>query len=221
MGDRIRQAGAVAWAAVGLAAVIALLGYVAYVVRVIWPPLILAAAIVFLLNPVVTRLQGRRVPRALGTAFSYLGVAAVVGLTILLVAPLATDQYDDLAQEWPELRADLEERIDDLSERSERDDWPIKIPTYEEIEDQLRGNDDFDTDHDGVIDPDERQARFADQLDTARELALQRVPRRHHLRARADHRLLPAGRPAPHPRRPPSPRARAGPGGRDGPDAAG
>lgn len=173
MDQRIRQAGAVAWAGMGIAAVVAVLGYLAYVVRVIWPPLILAGAIVFLLNPVVTRLQERRIPRALGTAFAYLGIVSIVGLTVLLVAPLATDQYDDLAEEWPELRQDLEDRINDLSERSEEDDWPIKIPTYEEIEDQLRGDDDVDADHDGVISSEERQERFADQLDTAREILLQ------------------------------------------------
>jgi predicted PurR-regulated permease PerM len=172
MGDRIRHAGAVAWAFVGIAAAVALLGFVAYVVRVIWPPLILAAAIVFLLNPVVTRLQHRRLPRALGTAFAYLGVVAVVTLVVLLVAPLATDQYDELAEEWPELRQDLEDSVDDLSERSEEDDWPIQIPTYDEIEDQLRGANDTDADHDGVISSEERQDRFADQLDTAREVLL-------------------------------------------------
>ncbi len=172
MGDRIRQAGAVAWACVGLAALVALLGLVAYVVRVIWPPLILAGAIVFLLNPIVVRLQRRGVPRALGTASAYLGVVAVTGLTILLVAPLATDQYDELADEWPELREDLEDNINDLSARSERGDWPIKIPTYEEFEDQFRGETRSDTNHDGVIDADERQERFADQIDTARELLL-------------------------------------------------
>ena len=172
MGDRIRHAGAVAWAFCGIAAAVAILGYLGYVVRVIWPPLILAAAITFLLNPVVTRLQQRRIPRALGTAFAYAGVVAVVTLVVLLVAPLATDQYDELAEEWPELRQDLEDSIDDLSERSEEDDWPIQIPTYDEIEDQLRGNDDADADHDGVVSPEERQDRFADQLDTARELLL-------------------------------------------------
>ena len=172
MGDRIRHAGAVAWAFCGIAAAVALLGFVGYVVRVIWPPLILAAAIVFLLNPIVTRLQQRRIPRALGTAFAYLGVASVVTLVVLLVAPLATDQYDELAEEWPELRQDLEDSVNDLSERSERDDWPIQIPTYDEIEDQLRG-DDGDADHDGVLSSEERQERFADQLDTAREVLLQ------------------------------------------------
>ena len=57
-----------------------LLGLVAYVLRVIWPPLILAGAIVFLLNPVVTRLQARHIPRALGTGLSYLGVVAATVL---------------------------------------------------------------------------------------------------------------------------------------------
>lgn len=173
MVERIRRAGAVCWALCGIAALLAILGYVAWVVRVIWPPLILAGAIVFLLNPVVTRLQHRHIPRALGTAFSYAGVAAVVALTIVLVAPLATRQYDELAEEWPELRQDLEDSVDDLSERSVEDDWPIEIPTWQELEDQFSGSDGADVDGDGVVSPEERQDRFADQLATARELGLQ------------------------------------------------
>ncbi len=162
-----------AWAGVGIAAVLGLLGFVAYVVRVIWPPLILAGAIVFLLNPVVTRIQRPHVPRAAATGLAYLGVVLVFVVIGLLVAPLASNQYEDLADEWPELRQDLEDSVDDLSERSEEDDWPIKVPTYEELEDQFRGDQKADKNHDGVIDADERQDRFAAQLDTARELALQ------------------------------------------------
>jgi predicted PurR-regulated permease PerM len=172
MVERIRHAGTVCWALCGVAAVLALVGIVAWVFRVIWPPLILAGAIVFLLNPVVTLLQRRHIPRALGTAFSYLGVAAFVTLVIVLVAPLATRQYEDLAEEWPELREDLEQQIDDLSERSVEDNWPIEIPTYAELEEQFSGDTTADVDGDGVISPEERQDRFADQLDTARELLL-------------------------------------------------
>ena len=172
MVERIRRAGAVSWALVGVASLIALFGLLAWVLRVIWPPLILAGAIVFLLNPIVTRLQRRHIPRVLGTAFSYLGVAAVVTIVVLLVAPLATEQYDDLAAEWPELRQDLQDSIDDLSERSEEDNWPIQIPTYDELEAQFTGDESVDTNGDGDVSPEERQDRFADQLDTARELAL-------------------------------------------------
>src|SRR3546814_16161172 len=94
MVDRIRRAGAVSWALCGVAALVALIGLVAWVLRVIWPPLILAGAIVFLLNPVVTRLARRHIPRALGTDLSYLPVAGVVALVWAPVAPLATRQYE-------------------------------------------------------------------------------------------------------------------------------
>ena len=78
--ERIRQAGAVAWAFTGMAVVVALLLFLGYTVRVIFPPLVLAGVIVFLLNPVVTALQRRHVPRALGTGGAYLAVAGVVAL---------------------------------------------------------------------------------------------------------------------------------------------
>jgi predicted PurR-regulated permease PerM len=172
MVDRIRQAGAVCWAVCGIAAVVVLLGLLAYVLRVIWPPLILAGAIVFLLNPIVTRLQGRHIPRALGTGLAYLAVVALTVLVGVLVAPLATRQYDDLAERWPELREDLEKDINDLSERSEENEWPIRIPTWQELEDQFSAQDAADTDGDGQISKEEEQDRFASQIDTARQLAL-------------------------------------------------
>jgi predicted PurR-regulated permease PerM len=169
MTERIRRAGQVAWALAGMAAVLALLLLLGWVVRVIWPPLVLAGAIVFLLNPVVSALQRRRVPRALGTALSYLGVVAVVGLAVLLIAPMARRQWDDLADRWPELRDNLEEDVDELSARSRRDDWPIEIPTATEFEDALGGETAVDTED---LSPDERQERLFDQIDTARELGL-------------------------------------------------
>ncbi|CAN5665151.1 AI-2E family transporter [soil metagenome] len=138
MDQQVRRAGQLSWAFLGLAALVALLGLVGWYVRVIWPPLIFAAAIVFLLNPVVTFLQGRGVPRVFGTALSYLGFFAVIALAVIGVAPLAADQADELSDEWPELRADLEERVDDLAARSEN--WIIQLPTVAEIEDQFGGN---------------------------------------------------------------------------------
>ena len=74
MSERIRGAGQVAWALVGLALLLAVLGLVAWELRVIWPPLVLAGAIVFVLHPVVTALHRRGIPRVLGTALTYLGI---------------------------------------------------------------------------------------------------------------------------------------------------
>jgi predicted PurR-regulated permease PerM len=169
MTERIRRAGQVSWSIAGMAAVLALVLLLGWTVRVIWPPLVLAGAIVFLLNPAVTHLQGRGLPRAAGTGLAYLGVVAVVVLAGLIVAPMAREQWDDLSDRWPELRDDLEDDVDDLSERSRDDDWPIEIPTAEELEDAIAGNDGAG---DGELSEDERQERLFDQLDTARQLGL-------------------------------------------------
>ncbi|MGH9138754.1 MAG: AI-2E family transporter [Acidimicrobiales bacterium] len=156
MVERVRRAGQISWAVVGVVALLVLLGIVAWFFRVIWPPLILAGAIVFVLNPVVTWLQRRHIPRALGTGLTYLGVVGVVVLISVLVAPLAQNQADDLADEWPELRANLEEDINDLSRRSEEDNWPVHIPTWDELGDSF--SDDNRT--------------FEEELDRVRELGL-------------------------------------------------
>ena len=135
MSERIRHAGAVAWAVVGLASLLALVGVLAWFVRVIWPPLILAGAIVFILNPVVTWEQTRGVPRAIATGLAYLGVVLLLALAVLLVYPLARDQGEQLGDDWPDIRRDLEHRLDDLAAKS--DDWPIKVPTWQEFEDEF------------------------------------------------------------------------------------
>ncbi|HEV2071808.1 MAG TPA: AI-2E family transporter [Acidimicrobiales bacterium] len=135
MRERIRRAGQVAWALVGLTAVLALVALAAWSIRVVWPPLILAGAIVFLLNPAVTALQRRRVPRVAGATLSYLAFFAGVGLVGLIVAPLAADQTEDLADELPRLRANVERWVNDRAEESE--DWIVTLPSVGEIESQV------------------------------------------------------------------------------------
>jgi predicted PurR-regulated permease PerM len=171
--ERIRMAGTVAWAFTGMAVMVALLLFLGYTVRVIWPPLVLAGIIVFLLNPVVTALQRRHVPRALGTAATYLGVAGVVVLAGFLIAPQARAQWNDLSADWPELRDKIEKWVDDRAEDSQENDWPVEIPTFAELEDTLsNGPDAADADHDGEVTAEERQERLFDTIDNAREIGL-------------------------------------------------
>ena len=141
MTERIRRAGAVAWAVVGIVVMLAIVGYGAWFLRVIFPPLVLAGAIVFILNPVVTRFQQRGIPRAAGTALSYLGVLGLLFLVGLLVAPLVQHQAEDLSEQYPELRKDVERSIDDLSVRSKKNNWIVEIPSVKEIEDQIGAGD--------------------------------------------------------------------------------
>jgi predicted PurR-regulated permease PerM len=116
--EHICKAGQVAWAAVGVAVLLVLVGLVAWSVRVIYPPLILAGAIVFLLNPLVTFLQHRGIPRVVGAGAGYLGFFAVVALAVLALRPLVTDQVDQLRHQWPELQGKVEDWIDARAEDS-------------------------------------------------------------------------------------------------------
>lgn len=119
MQSNIRRAGQVAWALVGMAAVLAILGMLAWEVRVIFPPLILGGAIVFLLNPLVTLLQRRGIPRAAGAALAYLGVAAVLVGAGLVVFPIAATQVNQLDKDYPAIEARVERWIDDRAVDSE------------------------------------------------------------------------------------------------------
>jgi len=118
MHPKIRRAGQLAWALVGIAAVVGILGVVALQVRVIFPPLILAGAIVFLLNPIVTALQHRGVPRALGAALAYVGVLAVIVLAGIGLFPIAAEQVDQLEDDMPAIQGRVERWVDDRAEES-------------------------------------------------------------------------------------------------------
>lgn len=131
MTEHLRRAGQVSWAVVGIAALVAVVGVVCWTVRVIFPPLILAGAVVFLLNPVVTRLNRRGIRRSAATGLAYLGVAALVGLLGLLVVPLAIDQGEQLADDWPAIEAKAERWIDERAEESTGTFWEF---TREELE---------------------------------------------------------------------------------------
>lgn len=137
--DRFTAAGKSAWGLLGVAAVTAVVFWIAYRFRMIFPHLVFAGAIVFILNPIVDRLERRRIPRVGGTAIAYLIVVGIFALGGLLLAPLVQSQAEQLAEDWPEIRDDLIDRLDEWAERSEEDNWPIAIPTWDELQDQLGG----------------------------------------------------------------------------------
>jgi predicted PurR-regulated permease PerM len=116
--SNIRRAGQVAWALVGIAALIAVLGVVALKVRVVFPPLVLGGAIVFLLNPIVTALQHRGVPRAAGAGLAYVGVLAVIVGAGVGLFPIASHQFDELENDMPRIQARVERWVDDRAAES-------------------------------------------------------------------------------------------------------
>ncbi|MEJ7582893.1 MAG: AI-2E family transporter [Acidimicrobiales bacterium] len=156
MEERIRTIGKAAWWLLGITLVVALIGYVGYVIRVIFPPLVLAGIIVFLANPIVGALHRRGLPRVLGTAATYLAFFLTIGLVGVLVSPLVAQQFDDLSERFPKVREDFEDKIDEYHDRSVENDWIIKIPTVKQIQEEAGGGD---------------EAKLSDQVTTLRKVA--------------------------------------------------
>jgi len=112
----LRRAGSVGWAIVGLALAVAVFFWIASKVAVVFPPLILAGMIVFLLNPVVTWLNDRGLPRAAGAGLAYLVFLSAVTVMVLLAIPAIQDQAHDLSERWPEVQDRIEHWIDERAE---------------------------------------------------------------------------------------------------------
>lgn len=114
-GDRLRRAGIAAWSIIGLL----ILGYVVVralvMIRVIFPPLVLAILIIYLLNPIVTRLEQRGLKRTLGTLASYIVVLGGLTLIIVASAPLVSRQVTHFRDEWPEFKLDLARSVQDVA----------------------------------------------------------------------------------------------------------
>ncbi|MDQ3569972.1 MAG: AI-2E family transporter [Actinomycetota bacterium] len=123
MTERLRRAGQVSWAVVGVAALLAIVALIVWTLRVVLPPLILASTIVFLLNPAVSGLQRRRVPRAAGAGITYLAVVGVIVAAGVLLVPLAGAQARELSREWPGIKARTERWVDDRAQESKGRFW--------------------------------------------------------------------------------------------------
>ncbi len=88
-----------------------------YLLRVLWPPLVLAGAVVYLMSPLVDRMQKWHIHRLLGSFVSYLlflGLGVLVGF---LVVPVIGDQLAAFSDQIPQLVEDIGVFLVDLGER--------------------------------------------------------------------------------------------------------
>lgn len=137
IGDReegLRRLGVAAWSLLGT---ILLLGVVSWLVLQVWiiiPPIVLAIAIVYVLNPVVNALHGRGVARWLGSCLSYIALLGLLTLVGLLVMPSLAEQGGDLVDNFPEIYDGLIVELEDLAGRVGIN---IDLPDYESLRDGL------------------------------------------------------------------------------------
>ena len=137
--SRLRRVGVAAWSLLGT---LLLFGAILWILGKVWlvvPPIVLAIAIIYLLNPVVTRLHNRGVARWLGSCVSYIVLMGVLTLLGFLVIPSITSQGRELADNFPQIYDDLIIDLQNFAADIGFDD--LDLPTFEELRDQLSEGD--------------------------------------------------------------------------------
>lgn len=126
--DRLVQWALRIWATVGAAVLVGALWWVLREpIRLVLPPVAIAAVIIYLLNPAVHTLASRGVPRALGTLFAYVAAGAVLWGGLAVVGPLVVDQGRELVAELPAIGASLQSWINEQLTR-------LGVPAAQQVE---------------------------------------------------------------------------------------
>lgn len=99
---RFLKWGIVAWATIGVLIVVGVVLWALTRVTEIFPPLVLALITVYLLNPVVTRLEGWGVRRLFGSCMTYLFGVALVAVALGFLIPALIDQGQAFARDLPD-----------------------------------------------------------------------------------------------------------------------
>jgi predicted PurR-regulated permease PerM len=129
-GERLRRAGIAAWSVIGLLILTVVAFWALLKISIIFPPLVLALLIIYLLNPVVARLERRGIRRGWGVFLAYIFAAGVIALLVLALSPFVSKQISQFADEAPKFRQELVSSIDDAANWVE-DRLNITIDTSE------------------------------------------------------------------------------------------
>jgi predicted PurR-regulated permease PerM len=84
-------------------------------IRIIFPPLILAILIIYLLNPIVSRLEQRRVSRVWGTLLAYVVVLGTTFVLVVAISPFISRQIQSFSNDWPEFKVQIVTAADDAT----------------------------------------------------------------------------------------------------------
>jgi predicted PurR-regulated permease PerM len=78
-----------------------------YRIRIIFPPLVLALLLIYLLNPPISRLERRGMPRGLAATLVFVAAVALLVFIGVALFPFLSDQVSNFADEWPGFRDEL------------------------------------------------------------------------------------------------------------------
>jgi predicted PurR-regulated permease PerM len=131
----VRRVGVFSWSVIGLALFVALIGWLLIEGRIILAPLLVSVVFIFLLNPIVSYLKRRGVPRVVGTGIGFLILLGVLILLGALVIPSVVDQATSFTETFPEIFDNTQGQLTDLITYFGFE--PVELWTYDQLVDYL------------------------------------------------------------------------------------
>jgi predicted PurR-regulated permease PerM len=112
----MRRAALAVWTVIGSFMIIGVLAWVANEVRIIWLPLVFAAGLVIILDPIASAVQRAGIPRLIGTIFAFLVFAGFLVAIGFLAVPTVQEQAAEFGQRLPVLYDETIEFLRDTSD---------------------------------------------------------------------------------------------------------
>lgn len=101
--DRVRKAALIVWTVIGALVILAVVAWSANQVRIIWLPLVFAAGLVIILDPIASSVQRAGIPRIVGTVFAFVVFAGFLVAVGFLAVPTIQEQAADFGARLPML----------------------------------------------------------------------------------------------------------------------
>lgn len=114
--DRIRRAALIVWTVIGSFVILAAVAWAANEVRIIWLPLVFAAGLVIVLDPIASSLQRAGIPRLIGTVFAFVVFVGFVTAIGFLAVPTIQTQAADFGARVPVLYDETIEFLQDTGD---------------------------------------------------------------------------------------------------------
>ena len=134
-GRGLRRVGIAAWSLLGTLLLLWAIGWILLKFWIILPPVVIAFVMIYVLNPIVTRLEDRGVARWLGSCLSYTILLGLLTLLGYLIIPSIVDQSAELADNFPTIYDDLAGDLEGFADRIGL--GGVDLPSYEELREQI------------------------------------------------------------------------------------
>ena len=138
---RLARTALAAWAAVGMLILLGGAIWVLIKVQTLIAPVVISGVLIYMLNPVVTRLRQIGIPRVLGAFIAYVLLIGIVVAIGFLAAPSIRDQATEFSDTFPQIYRDTSREIEDIASNV---GFEIDLWSYDELQDFLNDPDNQD-----------------------------------------------------------------------------